>query len=89
MDRIDYTKKTKNFNTKRSINAQERIAKVRRHIDNLNFKGYDIYELGYRGKFHRLCLFKNGQCLAIGLTHIEETLWYIRYLENANRSGNI
>ena len=88
MDRIDYTKKRKNLNTKRSIKIRERIGKVKYHIEALNAKAElgvgHVYELGFIGKHHRLCLRKDGDIQAIGLLSIEEYLWTIRYLESGN-----
>lgn len=82
MDRIDYTKhKHRKMNEK----VQERVRKVKYHIEALNDKeelgkGH-IYELGHIGKNRRLCLRKDGDLQAIGLLAIEEYLWTIRYFQ--------
>ena len=84
MDRIDYTKhKHRKMNEK----VQERVRKVKYHIEALNDKeelgkGH-IYELGHIGKNRRLCLRKDGDLQAIGLLAIEEYLWTIRYFQDS------
>ena len=83
MDRIDYTKhKHRKMNEK----VQERVRKIKYHIEALNVKAElgvgHVYELGFIGKHHRLCLRKDGDIQAIGLQAIEEYLWTIRYFES-------
>ena len=84
MDRIDYTKRKSH--RKMNDRTRERIAKVKYHIEALNMKAElgvgHVYELGFVGKHHRLCLRKDGDIQAIGLLAIEEYLWTVRYFEN-------
>ena len=80
MDRVDYTKKRKNLNTKRSIKVRERLSKIKYQIEALNI-GKHFFELCYRGKHHRICLMEEGTIVAHGLNEIEEYLWIIRYMK--------
>ena len=84
MDRIDYTKRKPH--KKMNDRTRERIGKVKYHIEALNVKAElgvgHVYELGFIGKHHRLCLRKDGDIQAIGLLAIEEYLWTIRYFES-------
>lgn len=84
MDRIDYTKRKPH--RKMNDRTRERVSKVKYHIEALNVKAElgvgHVYELGFIGKHHRLCLRKDGDIQAIGLLAIEEYLWTVRYFES-------
>ena len=57
------------------------------HIEQLN-DGYSLglnvpyYELGWRGKNHRLVLLRDGEAIAAGMIHITQTLITLRKLKH-------
>lgn len=74
---------------KRSIKARERLSKIKDKLELLNLEEDECYELGYRGKHHRVCLMQDGDAIAIGLTAIEEWLYWKKWFKTHDLEGNV
>lgn len=65
--------------TKRSIKTHMRINKIQNQLESLNTITGERYELGYRGRNHRICLLDSGYPVAYGLKAIEEHIYWLNY----------
>ena len=68
--------------TKRSIKVRERVNRIWKQMEDLNTELGEPFELGYRGRNHRICLIKDGEPVAYGLKAIEEHLYWEKWYKD-------